>query len=138
MCPLWRAGGVPMGARSLRVVVCDDSKLIRSLLVKMLSTDPTLEVVGEAENGHECLERVRDLHPDVVLLDVVMPVMNGLQCLREAQERGLKTNFLVVSEYGADDEARTQALLSAGAIGVLVRPRGLLAIDSIQPKLIER
>lgn len=119
-------------------MVCDDSKLVRALLVKMLSSDPTIQVVGEAENGYECLELVKSVAPDVVLLDVVMPVLNGLQVLREAQERGLTTQFLVVSEYGSNDEARNQALLAAGAIGVLVRPHAILQIDSMLPHLLER
>lgn len=123
---------------SLRILICDDSKLIRSLLTKMLACDPEIQVVGEAADGHECLQAIRDLHPDLVLLDMVMPVLDGLGTLREARELGLHTEFVVVSESAGNSEQRTQAALDAGAAAVVVRPHALLAMEQIQAHLIER
>jgi DNA-binding NarL/FixJ family response regulator len=67
--------------RPLRVVICDDVAEIRMLVGLALSQDSGLEVIGEACDGQDCVEKVRELQPDIVLLDLNMPVMGGLEAL---------------------------------------------------------
>lgn len=127
-----------MATPEVRILVCDDSNLIRKLMVRMLEQEPGLKVVGEAADGHECLTRILDLKPDLVLLDLEMPAMDGVECILEARRMGLTTPFLVVSEFAANGEARTQAALAAGAEGFLVRPRAVMQMESIQAELARR
>jgi len=122
----------------LRVVVCDDSKLVRALIVRMLKSEPRVEVIGEAGDGYECLQRIMECKPDLVLLDLEMPKLDGVQCIAEARQLGLTTPFLVISEHAATGEARTQAALAAGAEGFLVRPTALMQVERIQPELLRR
>lgn len=127
-----------MATPSLRILVCDDSSLIRKLMVRMLEQEPGLKVIGEAGDGHECLIRILNLKPDLVLLDLEMPVMDGVQGIREARRMGLTTPFLVVSEFAASGEGRTQSALAAGAEGFLVWPHAVMQVERIQPELARR
>ena len=127
-----------MATPEVRILVCDDSSLIRKLMIRMLEAEPGLRVIGEAADGHECLTRILELKPDLVLLDLEMPVMDGVECIEEARRMGLSTPFLVVSEFAATGEQRTQAALAAGAGGFLVRPHAVLPVDRIQPELARR
>jgi two-component system chemotaxis response regulator CheB len=127
-----------MTSPEVRVLVCDDSSLVRKLLTRMLEKEPGIRVIGEAVDGHDCIERVLDLLPDLVLIDLEMPVMDGIECIKEARRRGLTTPFLVVSEFAASGESRTQAALAAGAEGFLVRPHAVMQVDRIQPELARR
>ena len=121
----------------VRILVCDDSNLMRQLLVRMLEAEPGLEVIGEAADGHECLLRILDWKPDLVLLDLEMPVQDGVACVAEARRLGLDTPFLVIAE-ATTSEARMQAALAAGAEGFLVRPHNVMQVEQIQPELARR
>jgi two-component system chemotaxis response regulator CheB len=127
-----------MATPEVRILVCDDSSLIRKLMIRMIESEPGFKVIGEASDGHECLMRIMDLAPDLVLLDLEMPVMDGVECILEARRMGLKTPFLVGSEFAATGEARTQAALAAGAEGFLVRPKAVMQVERIQPELARR
>jgi DNA-binding NarL/FixJ family response regulator len=70
------------GERPIRVLLCDDVGALRVLLREMLSEAPSIEVVAEAGDGNECLAMAKELEPDVVLLDVAMPILDGLQALK--------------------------------------------------------
>lgn len=126
-----------MPTPEVRILVCDDSTLVRKLMIRMLESEPHVRVIGEAADGHECLLRILDLKPDLVLLDLEMPAMDGVACIEEARRMGLDTPFLVISEF-ATSEARMQAALTAGAEGFLVRPHAVLQVDQIQPDLSRR
>ena len=67
---------------AIRVLITDDHSVVRQGLRMFLSLDPDIEVVGEAEDGEEALNMARELHPDVVLMDLLMPVMNGMEATR--------------------------------------------------------
>lgn len=127
-----------MATPEVRILVCDDSTLVRKLMVRMLESEPAVRVVGEASDGHECLMRILDLKPDLVVLDLEMPAMDGIACIEEARRMGLDTPFLVVSEFAHTSEARMQAALTAGAEGFLVRPHAVMQVDQIQPDLSRR
>ena len=82
-CPMTSSEPVP-----LRVVVVDDSQLMRRVVRRMLERDTTLQVVGEAANGAQGLEQAATLSPDVVVLDIEMPVLNGIEFLKQRERRG--------------------------------------------------
>ena len=103
----------------IKVFVVDDSSLARELIRAILSTDKEILVVGEAANGREAVERVADLRPDIVIMDIEMPVMNGL----EATEMIMASNavpILVVTTRG--DAHTAYAAISKGALDLVVKP----------------
>src|SRR5579863_3484540 len=79
-----------------RILLVDDFQRIRSGVRSLLTSEP-MEICGEAENGREAIERVRELHPDLVLLDIVMPVMNGIDAAREIRCIAPSTKILFFS-----------------------------------------
>ena len=102
----------------IRVLLADDNAVIRSGLASLLALEPDLEVVGEAANGREALTLARERHPDVVLLDVRMPLMDGLEAAGE-----LSGNRRVLMLTYAEDAAIVTAAIKAGASGYLVHGR---------------
>ena len=112
---------------TLRVVVAEDQALVRAGLVTILRTDPGIEVVGEATDGEEAIAVVRDTQPDVALLDVRMPRLDGLAATRHICAE-TSTRVLVLTTFGEDDVV-FEALRS-GADGFLLkdtRPEDLIA-----------
>jgi DNA-binding NarL/FixJ family response regulator len=112
----------------LRVVVAEDQALVRAGLVTILRSDPEIEVVGQAADGEEAVAVVRRTGPDVVLLDVRMPRVDGLEATRRIRAETRPTRVLVLTTFG-EDEVVFEALRS-GADGFLLkdtRPEDLLA-----------
>ena len=105
-------------ARPVRVLLVDDQKLVRSGFAMILSVEPDVEVVGEAADGAQALERVRALRPDVVLMDVQMPVMDGIEATRRIVAADL-SRVLVLTTF--DDDAYVDDALRAGASGFLLK-----------------
>lgn len=103
----------------IRILLVDDQSLIRQGLRALLELEPDLEVVGEAENGHSAIALVETLHPDVVLLDIRMPLMDGVAVTREIGQRFSETKVLVLTTFD-DDEYVAQAL-RYGAKGYLLK-----------------
>jgi serine phosphatase RsbU (regulator of sigma subunit)/DNA-binding NarL/FixJ family response regulator len=104
---------------TIRIIIADDHSVVRQGLRMFLGLDPDLEVVGEAVNGAEAVERVESLRPDVVLMDLIMPVMSGLEATAEIRRRGLPTQVIVVTSV--IEEAAVTAVIKAGAIGYLLK-----------------
>ncbi|HEV2131008.1 MAG TPA: chemotaxis response regulator protein-glutamate methylesterase [Longimicrobiaceae bacterium] len=103
------------GSRPVRVLVVDDSAFIRRAVERMLSGVPELEVVGAATNGLEAVEMVRELRPDVALLDVNMPEMDGLEALRRIM-REVPTPVLLISTLAKPGAEVTLRALELGAV----------------------
>ncbi|MET7514172.1 response regulator transcription factor [Streptomyces sp. NPDC005480] len=104
---------------TIRVLIADDQMMVREGFSVLLNAMPDIEVVGEAVNGREAIARVRELSPDVVLMDIRMPELNGIEATREiaAMDRGAKVLVLTTFDL---DEYVYQAL-RAGASGFLLK-----------------
>jgi two-component system chemotaxis response regulator CheB len=108
----------------VRVLVVDDSVTVRKLLVERLGADPEIEVVGEAEDGRRAIELCHSLRPDVITMDMMMPVMTGLAATEYIMAH-FPTPILIVSASTNRGELfKTYDALSAGAVDVLEKPRG--------------
>jgi DNA-binding NarL/FixJ family response regulator len=103
----------------IRLLLVDDQDLIRRGIKALLGTDPTLEVVGEAANGQDAVTQVAQLSPDVVLMDVRMPVTDGVAGTRQICQQFPDTKVLMLTTFD-DQEYVTQAL-QAGASGYLLK-----------------
>jgi len=103
----------------IRVVVVDDQRLIRSGLRKVLSVAPDIIVVGEAANGQEAVEVTISIRPDVVLMDVHMPVLNGVAATRRLQAEVPEAHVLLLSTF--DDDEYVFEGLRSGAVGYLLK-----------------
>jgi DNA-binding NarL/FixJ family response regulator len=111
-----------------RVLIADDDDLMRAGLAELLSGDPTIEIIGEAANGREAVERSRRLNPDVVLMDVRMPDLDGIAATRELARAAPSAKVLILTTFEHDDYVF--GALRAGASGFLVkrtRPEALIA-----------
>lgn len=107
----WEQGSVIIN--KIRIILADDHAVLRSGLKSLLNSAPQFEVVGEAENGIEAIALVKSLAPDVLILDLSMPDMNGIDCIKEIRSRGLACPILVLSMY--DDEEYIKEVMRSGA-----------------------
>jgi DNA-binding NarL/FixJ family response regulator len=126
------------GERPIRVLLCDDVSALRVLLREMLSEAPSIEVVAEARDGNECLAMAKELEPDVVLLDVAMPVLDGLQAL-ELLRDGAPDIPRVVMLSGFDAQGFRDRAMKLGASAYLEKGAPLEEIvDAIHAAVAER
>lgn len=105
----------------IKVLICDDQEIVCEGLQHILEADPEIKVVGIAHNGLEALEVAAEKQPDLVLMDLKMPVMNGIQATRKLRELYPKMQILILTTY-ADDEWLFDAI-RAGASGYLLKDR---------------
>ena len=101
--------------RRIRVLVVDDHAIVRDGICSLLALAGDMEVVGEATNGMEGLEKVSELLPDVVLMDIAMPVMGGLEAIRRIRKEFAGTKILALTQY--DDKEHVFPAIQAGATG---------------------
>lgn len=104
---------------TIRTLITDDHKVVRRGLRGFLELDPCLEVVGEAENGEEAVQMARSLTPDVILMDLLMPVMDGIEATAEIRRRMPEVEVVALTSV-LEDAAVTGAI-KAGAIGYLLK-----------------
>ncbi|MHC5609521.1 MAG: response regulator [Nostoc sp.] len=103
----------------IKVLLVDDQNLIRQGLKALLELESDIEIVGEAENGEQAINLVAEFQPDVVLLDIRMPIMDGVAATREIKKRFVKTKILVLTTF--DDDEYVSAALQNGAMGYLLK-----------------
>lgn len=96
-----------------RVVVCDDQPAFRELIAAVIGFEPDMEVVGEAGDGRQAIEVVRSLRPDVLVLDLAMPELDGIEALPHIREASPDTRVIIVTGFGS--ESVKQRALAAGA-----------------------
>jgi DNA-binding NarL/FixJ family response regulator len=105
----------------IKILICDDQEIVCEGLQRILAADPEISVVGTAHNGQEALDLIKETSPDLVLMDLKMPVMNGVQATRKSRALYPKVQILVLTTY-ADDEWLFDAIRS-GASGYLLKDR---------------
>ena len=105
--------------RKIRMILADDHVLVREGTRSLLEQEPDMEVVGEANNGEEAVELVNKLHPHIVLMDIAMPKLNGIEATKLIKERYPATATLILTAY--DNDQYILALLEAGAAGYLLK-----------------
>src|SRR5215217_1911198 len=140
-----------MEAAKIRILVADDHPMLREGLVAVLSTQPDFEVVGEASDGSEVVQLAERLGPDVILLDLEMPNLDGVAALEKLRDTGSETRTVVFTAYDTDE--RILSALRAGARGYLlkgasrqeifgairtVRAGGSLLVPGVADRLLDR
>ena len=114
-----RPGWTRTGGQRVRVLIVDDHAILRQALRLLLSEEAEIEVVGDASNGREAVAATEKLMPDVVLMDMVMPGLNGLEATRQIRKRYPNTRVLILTGYMEDEQILSA--LRAGASGYIVK-----------------
>ena len=109
--------------RAVRILIVDDHRLFAESLMALLSEDERVEVVGMAHDGAEAVALATKLQPDVILMDLKMPVMDGLEATRRIRENGLQSQILILT--GTDSAVGSEEVAEAGASGYLRKESGV-------------
>ena len=112
---------------SIRVLIADDHKIVREGLRSILQHDLKMDVVGQAENGRKTIELARELKPDVVIMDISMPDLNGMEATRLILEESSSIKVVALSMHS--DERFVSEMLKAGASGYLLKDCALDELD---------
>jgi NarL family two-component system response regulator LiaR len=115
-------------AEAIRVFIADDHAVVREGLRALIGTEPGIEVAGEAADGCEAVAGIRSLHPDVILLDLVMPRKSGLEVIDEITQDDPQARILVLTSFADDD--KVFPAIKAGALGYLLK-------DSLPQELLQ-
>lgn len=119
--------------RKVRILICDDHAMFREGVNAILGSQPNFEVIGQASDGQEAVDFTRQLHPDVVLVDISMPLLKGFDVARRIRKMQPHTKVLILTIY--DDEDMVARCLSAGASGYILKdapPSQLVyAVDAV-------
>lgn len=105
--------------KKISILITDDHAIVRDGLKSLLATQPDMEIAGEASNGKEALERVKSLRPDVILLDITMPFLSGLEIIHLIRESVPETQVVVFSMHAKD--SYVQQVLTSGALGYVLK-----------------
>jgi NarL family two-component system response regulator LiaR len=106
----------------IRVLIADDHDIVRKGLRALLATEPDIEVVGEAEDGKEAISGAEALRPDVILMDLVMPEVDGIEAIRQITTARPEARILVLTSFSTDDTVFPA--IKAGALGYLLKDTG--------------
>lgn len=123
----------------INVLVVDDSAFMRKVISDILTGAGDINIIGTARDGSEALEKARVLKPDVITLDVEMPVMDGLKCLKELQKI-TDVPVIMLSNHTQSGAQATIAALESGAIDFIAKPTGLFDIkgDAKKQEIIDK
>ena len=115
---------------TLRILIVDDEKAVRSALGRLLGTRGEWEIVGEAVDGAEGILKAKELKPDVIIMDVTMPEMSGLEATLEVKKALPATEILIFTQH--DSTQMVQEAQNAGASGYLLKSQANWLIDAIE------
>ncbi len=110
--------------KPISVLVVDDSALMRSLISRILDSAPDISIVGKAMNGEFALRKMDKLDVDIITLDLEMPVMNGIEFLKERRKRGIRTPVIILSSQATRGAQVTMEALALGASDFVLKPSG--------------
>ncbi len=113
----------------ISVLICDDSALMRNLITRIIDGTEGMRVVGKASNGQMALEKIDEVNPDIIVLDIEMPVMNGIEFLRARKEKRIKIPVVVLSSVATKGAAVTMEALELGAADFITKPAGSVSAD---------
>jgi DNA-binding NarL/FixJ family response regulator len=113
----------PPPGRAVRLLIADDQRLFSESLMTVLSEDERVDVIGIADNGQEAVDLALELEPDVILMDLRMPVLDGLEATRRIREAGLDAQILILT--GTDTSVGSEDAAAAGASGFLRKEQGV-------------
>jgi len=111
-----------MAEKTIRVLIADDHAIVRKGIRALLATERDIEVVGEAKDGAEAIAQAKALRPDVILMDLVMPKIDGIQATQQITSNQTGTRILVLTSFAADD--KVFPAIKAGALGYLLKDTG--------------
>ncbi len=116
---------------TIRIIIAEDHAVVREGTRKILEQSPGLEVVGEADDGQQAVELVERLQPDMAIIDIAMPGLNGIEATRRIKQESPHVGVLVLTAY--DDDQYVSALLDAGAAGYLLKNvHGSELVDAVR------
>jgi len=118
-----------MNSAEIGVLIVDDSALMRSLISKIVEATPGLFVAGKAMNGQFALDKIPLCNPDVIVLDIEMPIMNGIEFLKERKRRGIEIPVIMLSSLTTEGASVTMQCLELGASDFLAKPGGSVSGD---------
>jgi DNA-binding NarL/FixJ family response regulator len=119
----------PPDTGAVRILIADDHRLFAESLMAILSEDERIDVVGIAGNGQEAVDLTRKLQPDVILMDLKMPVLDGFEATRRIRESGLNTQILILT--GTDEEIGSEDAAAAGASGYLRKEHSVAELKDV-------
>ena len=117
-----------MSDKQFKVLIVDDSFLMRRILSNILDSDPGFIVCGEASDGIDALEKLPELNPDVILLDIEMPKMGGIEFLRLSKIL-TDAKVIIVSSVANVDSPQAKEALELGVVDIIHKPSGVLSLD---------
>lgn len=109
-------------SQPIRIFIADDHHIVRRGIRDLLDTEPDFALVGEATNGQEAVAAIADLQPDVILMDLVMPVLDGIEATRQIKAQHKAAKILVLTSFATDD--KVFPAIKAGALGYLIKDTG--------------
>ncbi|PID00179.1 MULTISPECIES: chemotaxis response regulator protein-glutamate methylesterase [unclassified Sporosarcina] len=126
-------------AKKKRILVVDDSAFMRKLISDMLNKHPMMEVIGIARNGKDAVEKVRDLQPDVLTMDIEMPVMNGLEALKFIMDQ-MPVPVVILSSTTKHNTENAVLAIEYGAVDVIAKPGGAISLNlhEIEKEIVEK
>jgi len=106
-------------ARQIAVLIVDDHMIVREGIRKLLEAESDIAVIGEAATGRKAVEMIKKLHPDVVIMDIAMPQMNGLEATRQIRQIAPEIKVIILSAHC--DDAYVESVMAMGAAGYLIK-----------------